>query len=361
MVHAIAWAHGLEQLEGAQGDGGVVRRGDYDHLRRTVAWLADPPDDGVTRLVLIDRIDALLRDVRELDGGGFATHLLEVLHDGLRHRVATVVTTEPSALLTGGAALTGPRLVLPIDDPTMASAAGLPRRSGSLPGRGVAANGDDVQVGLPASIEAMAVGPPTSRIDRMPTVVPLDRIDAVSGERVVVGLGGATRLTPLVVDLDEVGPVIVVIGRSGSGRSVALAAFANSYRGQRRVVEVTAAAVSDWSPSDQPTLLLVDDAARASTVNAWLADDDLLVTLRAGGHVAVMAYDQADLTGIGFRHWLTKRSFPGLLLSLDATPDRIVAGERLGFLPPTELRAGPAGRGWWCRRGTGVPVQVATN
>jgi hypothetical protein len=48
-----------------------------------------------------------------------------------------------------------------------------------------------------------------------------------------------------------------------------------------------------------------------------------------------------------------------LLLSLDATSDRIVAGERVGFHPPAELRAGPAGRGWWCERGRGTPVQVA--
>ena len=139
MVHAIAWAHGLEALDGAPGDGGVVQRGDFDHLRRTIAWLAQDPTDPATRLVLIDRLDLLLRDVRELDAGALAAQLLDVLHDGpRRRRVAVAATVEPSALLAGtNAALAGPRLVLPIDDPTLAAATGIAHRPAAPPGRAV--------------------------------------------------------------------------------------------------------------------------------------------------------------------------------------------------------------------------------
>jgi S-DNA-T family DNA segregation ATPase FtsK/SpoIIIE len=352
VVHSIAWAPGLEAIEGASADGGVVRRGDFDHLRRLLTWLARDPGDAATRLVLIDRLDLLLRDVRELDGGALATQLVEILNDGPRRRLAAAVTIEPTALVPATGLLAGPRLVLPVDDATLAVAAGVPCRPDAPPGRGRLANGDEVQVGLPAEA-APASQPVAGRVERMPTTVALSAVAACEGERVAIGLGGADRLEPLVVDFDLAGPVIVVVGRAGSGRSTALDAFAAAYRGARRVLRQPEAL------PDEPSLLLVDDAARAATTRPWLDADDFPDTLRHGGHVAVVAYEQGDLTGLGYRHWLAKRTYPGLLLSLDATPDRIVAGERLGFLPPAELRAGPPGRGWWCGRGTGVPVQVA--
>jgi hypothetical protein len=106
-------------------------------------------------------------------------------------------------------------------------------------------------------------------------------------------------------------------------------------------------------------LVVVDNATRAVAGNPWLADPDLGDVLRAGGHALVAAFDQADLQTLSYGHWLMRRPCPGLLLSLDATSDRIVAGERVGFHPPAELRAGPAGRGWWCERGRGTPIHVA--
>lgn len=353
VVHAIAWASGLEALDGTQGDAGVVRRGDFDHLRRTITWLSKDAEDNTTRLVLIDRLDLLLRDMRELDGGALAAHFVEVLNDGQRRRVATAATVEPAALLTTTAVLAGPRLVLPVDDATLAAASGVPHRPDSPPGRGVIGNGDAVQVGVPAETVRREDGP-VGKIARMPRQVPFASIGGSEGERVAIGLGGLDRLHPVVVDLDAVGPVIVVVGRAGSGRSAALQAFASAYAGNRHVLMTP-----DALP-DRPSFLLIDDAVRAAASRPWLDADDFPDLLRAGGHVAAIAYDQADLTSLGYRHWLTKRTYPGLLLSLDATPDRIVAGERLGFLPPAELRVGPAGRGWWCWRGTGVPVQVAT-
>lgn len=354
VVHAIAWANGLEAIEGAKGDGGVVRRGDFDHLRRTLAWLSsEPPNDGVTRLLLIDRLDVLLREIRELDAGGLAAQLLDVIQDGPRRGLAVAATLEPSALLAGAAtALGGPRLILPIDDPTLAAAAGVVHRAGAQPGRAIAPNGDDVQIGLPRGAVPEAT-PVDGHVERMPKVVALESLAPASGERVVIGVGGAALLAPMEVDLEAAGPVIVVIGRAGSGRSAALAAFGAGYHGGRNVVR------DPDSLPESPSLLLIDDAARSASLRPWIEADDFPDVLRRGGHIAVLAFEQADLTTLGYRHWLSRRTYPGLLLSLDATPDRIVAGERLGFLPPAELRVGPAGRGWWCWRGAGVPVQVA--
>lgn len=352
VVHAIDWAGGLDVLAGADGDGGVVAYRDFDHLRRTLTWLQGDGDPGSTRVVLVDRYDALLRDVREVDAG-LATELADVLQSGPRRRVFAAVTVDPMSLVGGAAQLGGMRLVLPVDDPSVATAAGLPRRSFALPGRVIALpDGDDAQVGLPgpATRSEIAVD---GLVAAMPRPVAASSLHAPAGEYAVLGVGGADRLRPLVVDLDKAGPCIVVIGRSGSGRSTALRTLAATYAGARAVVH--AGATTEWTPGAQPSLVLVDDAARA----AWLNDPDLPDTLRAGGHVLVAAFDQADLQSLGYGHWLLRRPCPGLLLGLDATTDRIVAGERVGFHPPAELRAGPPGRGWWCERGRGIPVQVA--
>ena len=139
-----------------------------------------------------------------------------------------------------------------------------------------------------------------------------------------------------------------------------LDAVAATYAGRRAVVRIGADTVAGWTPSESPTLLLVDDTTKATPAHPWLGDPALAEALAAGGHVIVAAFDQAELTTLGFSHWLTRRPCSGLLLALDATADRIVAGERVGFQPPAELRAGPVGRGWWCERGVGTPVQVAT-
>jgi hypothetical protein len=346
-------------LAGAVGDGGVVAHRDFEHLRRTLRWISGEGAAGTTRLVLIDRLDALLRDLRDLDGGALATELSDALQSGPRRRVFAAVTVDPVSLISGGPQLGGLRLVLPVEDPSLVTAAGLPRRSIALPGRAVALpDGDDVQVGVPRPPEpgASAVG---AHVGPMPTRVAAASFAPLTGERALLGLGGDDLLAPLTVDFDRVGPLLVVIGRAGSGRSTALDTIAATYAGSRSIVRLNGRGLSDWSTSNAPSLVLVDDAVRAGALHPWLADADLADSLRAGGHVLMAAFDQADLHAVGYGHWLMRRPCPGLLLSLDPTTDRMVAGERVGFHPPAELRAGPPGRGWWCERGRGTPVQVA--
>jgi hypothetical protein len=196
----------------------------------------------------------------------------------------------------------------------------------------------------------------------MPSSVEQAAMPPVTGEQVVLGLGGETVLAPLVVDLGTAGPLFAVIGRAGSGRSTALDTIAATYAGIRPVVRISRSQATEWTPSaGASTLVLVDDAARAVTTHPWLATPDLADELEAGGHTLVAAFEQSDLTALGYGHWLMRRPCPGLLLALDATADRVLAGARLGFHPPSELRTGPPGRGWWCSRGRAVPVQVANN
>lgn len=355
-VYSVDWGGGLGPFASTPVDGGTVAHRDFEHLRRMVRWLGrDVP--GLARLVLVDRLDLLVRDLRELDGGALVSELLEVLQSGPRRRVHPVATLDPSALAGGALHLGGARVVLPVTDPTSLVAAGLPKHALTTPGRGLALpDGDSVQVGLPAALVREGA-PPAACVAPLPTRVGTDELELAGDDAVVVGLGGDATLAPLRVDLAEIGPTLVVIGRAGSGRTTALATLAASYAGTRRVVRVGADTEVDFA--GPPALFVADDAVRLSAHQPWIADGDLAETLRAGGHVLVAAFDQALLYSLGYSHWLMRRPTAGLLLALDATPDRVVACERVGFHPPSELRAGPPGRGWWCARGRGVPVQVA--
>jgi hypothetical protein len=315
-------------------------------------------DGDTARVVLIDRLDTLLRDIRELDNGALALALLDVIGGGRQRRIYTACTVEPHALVAGQLNFGGRRLTLPVADGSMRIAAGLPRPTEMTPGRGVTDEGDEVQIGLPG--EPVAGPRPPEHIAAMPTAVPVVRLGFIEGEAFLLGEGGRGALHPLRVDIDAAGPVIAIIGRRGSGRTTALDAIAATYAGRRAVVRIGADTVAGWTPSESPTLLIVDDTTKATAAHPWLGDPALADALAAGGHVIVAAFDQAELTTLGFSHWLTRRPCSGLLLALDATADRIVAGERVGFQPPAELRAGPVGRGWWCERGVGTPVQVAT-
>lgn len=357
VVHTIDWGGDLTALRGADLDAGYVARGDVDHLRRTV-YALERGTAAATRVLLIDRFDSLVRDTRELDGGAFVVALTEMIASGRSRGVFTALTVDATALVANATSFGGARLVLPIADASMRVAAGIPATTTAAPGRGIAtADGDQVQVGLsapPASSAGLAPGV----VAPMPTDVAVARLGFAEGERFLLGVGGQGALEPLAIDIDTAGPIIAVIGRRGSGRSNALEAIAATYAGSRHVVRVGGEAIQ-WDRTQPPALLLVDDTVRAAQHNPFLAAPTLDDDLRAGHHVMVAVFDQAELTGLGFNHWLTRRPCSGLLLALDATADRIVAGERVGFHPPAELRAGPVGRGWWSHRGSGTPVQVA--
>ncbi len=358
VVHAIDWDRDeLSALDGSAYDGGVVRREDFEHLRRVMRWLAAAGEPSVQRVVLIDRLDALLRDLREVDGA-LASDMTNLLSTGPARGVFPVVTVDVAALLSAtSATLAGPRLVLRVDDPMIAAAAGVTPRP-RVPGRGLALpDGDDVQIGLANGYGRADA--PAGRVARMPDRVHVGDLDAAQSEGIALGTGGATTLATVAVDLDEVGPILTVIGRSRSGRSSVLDVAAATYVGRRDGVRVSPRNDTSWDPSFAPSLVLVDDAARLAARFPWLASGTLGEELRSAGHVLIAVFEQSDLNSLGFGHWLMRRPGPGVLLALDPTPDRIVAGERLGFHPPAELRAGPPGRGWWCERGRAVSLQVA--
>ena len=359
VVHGIDWArHELGVLDQRGSGGGVVRARDFEHLRRLFRWLAGPGVAGTARIVLIDRFDSLLSDLRDADSA-LARDLVEILAAGPARGVFPVVTVDPSALLAGsGASLAGARLVLRVDDPVLATAAGVARRAG-VAGRGVALpEGDEVQLGQPSD-ERRRGGAPMGRVAPMPDRVRATDLVPGTGEVVPLGIGGHTTLGPVSVDLDQVGPLVAVVGRARSGRTTLLDHIAVTYSGRRHLVRLSSRHTPEWDPSQPPALVLADDAARIVTKYPWLAAPDLADELDGRGHVLIAAFEQSELNSLGFGHWLMRRPCAGVLLALDPTPDRIVAGERLGFHPPAELRAGPPGRGWWCDRRGAVALQVA--
>ncbi|MEY2470321.1 MAG: segregation ATPase FtsK/SpoIIIE, family, partial [Actinomycetota bacterium] len=140
VVHAVDWSNNeLLALTNSATDAGVVRRGDVEHLRRLIAWLRGPGITGTTRLVLVDRLDALVREVREVDGGALAAELIDVISGGRTRGVYVAATVDVAGLVAGPlASLGGRRLVLSVDDPTMAAAIGIPRRTApTVSGRGI--------------------------------------------------------------------------------------------------------------------------------------------------------------------------------------------------------------------------------
>ena len=370
LVHAVDWSTGgLRALDGSPVDGGVVVRGDVEHLRRLVTSLRSPVE-GVTRLVLVDRLDALLHDCRDMDGGSFSADLVESLNDGPARRVHTIATVDAATAGAGlPARLGGPRLVLPLTDPAHESAVGVRRRSGAPPGRAIVMPGGlEAHVGCPEAPDSeesgSAAGSARARhaaVAALPSSVRRSTLGSAAPEHVMLGIGGAAGLAPVSIDLDAAGPVIVVVGRARSGRSTALETMASSYAGARSVERVCPSDTAELGDvlQREPTVFVVDDEHDARRLWPGLGDADLPERLDRAGHVLLASFDQGSLTSLPFSHWLMRRPLPGVLLSLDASPDRLVACERVGFTPPPELRAGPPGRGWWCRSGSGTSVQVA--
>ena len=285
------------------------------------------------------------------------------MNDGPARGVHAIVTMDAAALAAGPAArLGGPRLVLPLAEPSQAGALGLPHHRVAPPGRAlVMPDAAEGQIGWPEPATP-ADAPESSRIDALPLQVALRDLGQAPHEHVLIGLGGTSVLAPVAVDVDAAGPAIVVIGRAGSGRSTAVRTMAASYRGRRHVVDLRGALeASTWEQllEGAPSLFVADDEPALRSLAPAFASSDLAEQLVARDHVLIASFDQGDLTSLGFGHWLMRRPRPGLLLSLDASADRLVACERVAFAPPAELRAGPAGRGWWCQRGTGTSLQVA--
>jgi S-DNA-T family DNA segregation ATPase FtsK/SpoIIIE len=196
-------------------------------------------------LIFIDRYDAFVTAVEQIDHGQLIEQLQRLIRDGLGAGIR-VVATGDRTLLTGKlAALAEDKIVLRMADHTDYGLLGLNTRSvpAVMPsGRGIRLpSAELLQVALVSAdaqgaaqngelrARAAQAGRPTSRpfrVDPLPMAITFEQaceLSAGPGAGVLVGAGGD--------DLSQVRvetPGLLTIGPSGSGRSTALAVQARS-------------------------------------------------------------------------------------------------------------------------------------
>jgi DNA segregation ATPase FtsK/SpoIIIE, S-DNA-T family len=203
------------------------------------------PDTPPFLLIFIDRYDAFVTAIEQIDHGRLVEQLQRLIRDGLSAGIR-VVATGDRTLLTGRlGALAEDKIVLRMADRTDYGLVGLNSRSvpANMPsGRGLRLpDGALLQVALVSAdargaaqnrelrTRAGHVGRPVNRpfrVDPLPVAITFEQaceLPAGPGDGVLVGVGGD--------DLSQVRaetPGLLVIGPSGSGRSTALAVQARS-------------------------------------------------------------------------------------------------------------------------------------
>ncbi|MEJ5946177.1 FtsK/SpoIIIE domain-containing protein [Pseudokineococcus basanitobsidens] len=390
----------------------------------------DPARPGPDVLLVVDGWEAV-QVVWEEDGGGCADLLQVLLRDGPAAGVLVLLTGDPRLLGSRVGGAFGTRLVLRVGDPVDAVLAGVPARDAPVDvpaGRGLLladrGGGDaaedldrggpggagplEVQVALvdrpladlvapgrPASCrstprrptpDACARGDARRRVPALPGRVRTDALE-VPAEGLLLGVGG-TDVAPLALRADLDGPVCLLLGAPGSGRTTALATLERSGC-DRGWTTVLVRGLGGGGPAGGPALR-VDPAApdagdvlrRAVTPAAGrplvlLVDDaDLLEGTSTGRAVAEVVAEHA-LAGAdhGGREVLVvvaattagalargsgllaagRRTRSGVLLA----PGGPMDGEALGLRATRWGRAVLPGRGVLVRRGVATVLQVA--
>ena len=420
-----AWAYVLDGGAGlrAAGElpqvGAVAERDDTERTLRVLDLLRDlvdrrqqggPPGNEPWVVLVVDGWDAVQAACEDAGALRAGDALLHVLRQGPAVRVLTVLSGGRQ-LLAGqvGSALPH-RLVLRTADSGDAVMAGVPGRAvpaSWATGRALRVGDDGVEQvqvallapdpGAPAQAAALAAAaapaaapatPPAPPVPAMPAQVALEQVlAAVPGS--VAGSGwlplgvGGPRVTPQGWDPARQGPVLLVGGHPGSGRSTTLLTLAHvAAASGRSVVPVAArrsplqrlagalgpddpdglrAALGRACADRRPVLVLVDDveAFDGSASEPVLAD--LVESLLGGpgertpGDALAASGATTDLltryTGVVPR---LRRPGVGLLLGPVAPTDGDLLGVRLGR--GTERRPG---RGALVQRGAWTAVQVA--
>jgi S-DNA-T family DNA segregation ATPase FtsK/SpoIIIE len=399
--------------------GAVVARDQPERLDRVLAWLAAEVgrrqallgDGGHSSLaeqraaaapahrlphllLLLDRWEAFLATYGELDAGRLVDVVFRLLREGPSAGLHVVVTADRSGLVGRVGSLVDERLLLRLADKGDYAGVGVPTRTVPLDmpaGRGFWLRGAPLlaQVALlhgdpsgPAQTEALrrraaAVAPPQlvrpRRVEVLPTQVRLRDLPTPSSG-VVLGVGG-DELQPVVVDVADHPPGLLVGGPPRSGRSCALLTVAAGLRAQGLRLVALAPRPSPLrevpgcltSRDDAPALeqllgdgrcaLLVDDAELL--VDSALAHvlEKAVREARDAGTVVVAAGTTEELV-TGFRGFVVdlRRSRCGVLLSPQGAGDGDLLGVRL-----SRGTGGPVvpGRGLLAVRGAVSPVQLA--
>ena len=401
--------------------GAVVTRDQPERLGRVLSWLgveverrqdvlssgghadlteqrtASAPGVRLPHLMLLlDRWEAFLSAYQDLDGGRLVELLFRLLREGPSVGLHVVATADRSGIVGRIGSMVEDKLLLRLADRGDYVGAGLPTRlvpPTLPPGRGWSMRGAplvaqvallDADPGGPAQTAAvarLAAAAPGStwrrprRIELLPASIRLNDLAQPDGRMsVVVGVGG-DELEPVVVDLSQTTPGLLVAGPPRSGRSTTLLTLAAGLRvGGLPIIAVAprasplrklpdcligteAGAVLEERLGDGRVALLVDDAE-------LLVDSALAPVLeravrgaRDAGTVVLVAGTTDELV-TGYRGFVVdlRRARAGILLSPQTAGDGDLLGVRLSRATGGDVRPG---RGLLVLRGQVEPLQVA--
>jgi S-DNA-T family DNA segregation ATPase FtsK/SpoIIIE len=425
----------LEPLAGLPHFGAVVTADDAERTSRLMdmltALVADRSRTGAAEppvVVLVDRLEAFLSRYGDRDSGRLVESLDSLLREGPAVGVHFVISGDRTAFTSRLASAIESRLVLRQADRADYAVFGLDPRvvPSHMPnGRAVwAQSGHEVQIGVlgpadtdgtdagqVAALEGLAVrhsalapaaGRRPRRLERLPERITVSELagppgtgslgigsdEALQGNAVaILGVGG-DELTPVRVDLVDVGPGFVIAGPPRAGRSTALATVVRTLTGresgQRPVILVTprqsplrelagwagiAASLSGGpdlaeqlpaalAAAGRPAALVIDDAELLADGPVARVLEGVVRTARDDDVVVIAAATTDDLLLSRFRGWLAdaRRSRCGLLL----TPASATDGEVFDLrLPRSTGGHWPAGRGLLAVRGQTSTIQVA--
>lgn len=349
--------------------------------------------DGPPYIVLVlDGWEGFVQSYEPVDAGQPVETLLRLAREGAAAGIRVIVTSDRAGLGVRLSGVIGRRIVLPLADRGDYALAGIPARavpSHLPPGRGllpdsalecqIAVVSDDPSAAAQTAVlEAIAAETPAARrhpplrIAELATTVALERLPASDRPMwTVLGLGGDDG-GPVTLDLDALGPGLLVAGPARSGKSTALLALAHGLlpagtplvvvTGRRSTLRsVTGATV--LGPADgeslreatsaAPAVVLADDIESlldtpADAVLSQLVREDRGVTVVGAGRSDDLA---GAFRGLGVD---LRRRRTGLLL----TPGPL-DGELLGVRIPRGLTERIPGRGYLVEHGSLTRVQVA--
>lgn len=339
------------------------------------AWWDAGSDAPPPMVVAIDDLDLLVQHTDLHDHGRLTDRLLGLLRDGTGVGLLALLAGERALLVGRASSCVSTRVLLRLTDPSIAVLAGMSTRdlpSHQPPGRGVLADGTEVQLALPTPLRGDAAAPLSHvplRVDPLPGAVDEHQVQLADGA-LALGLGG-DDCRPQGLDPARDGRRWLVCGPHGSGVSTALGLLARQLvRGGWEVVLVggepslPAVHVLDATRTDElialrtkvPRLaVLVDDTDR-------LADTAMEVVLREIGSrverdrglLVLGCEPQAVLTRLRGLPAEIAQHRTGVVLGTTSPSGVDLLGLRVEM-----VSSAPPGRGHVLRRGVAVPLQLA--
>ena len=410
-VYAVSGG-GLATLEDLPHCGAHVEHGDLGRLERLVArlatevagrrralsasgcptfeeWRRSTPSPSAHVLVLVDDWDLLLHQAESVEHAGLTDRLLGLLREGEAVGLKAVLAGERALLVGRVASALTHRVLLRLADRADAALAGMGQGCMPVdppPGRGVLADGAEVQLALPPDAtprQPCGTGPAPLRVEALPTHVDAALLTshvraAGAPDTVVLGVGG-DDLTVLGLAAASDGRRWLVAGPAGSGVSttVALAARQLLDRGRRTAVVSARPGPLDVLRAHPDLALWCDPAAPAALARLWEEVPDLVVVVDDADQlldlpvepvlrdIARTVDSRGGLVVCGASSTTLATQYRGLALDIARErtgvllgPAGIADADLFGLRLRAE-RGAPPGRGHLVRRGRAVPVQVA--